>query len=496
MARGNNISLSNVFLLFCCALLTRPALCANTEVDVLILGGGITGITAANYLQNNGQTDFLILEAQDYIGGRIKQVKVGNVTVGEGANWVHYVEEGDENPILGFAKSINLKGYPTNYSDINLRNSIHDKEDYKETFKVFKDIEEKILEQNEKNPRNGDLPLSAVLAANGWLPDTPLKRTVDWYLDFEYAVKPSLISTRHYTGVPKENDFVTDTRGFTGIVNYLVQNFTNKIKTNKTVRQIEYNSSGIVVHTSNGEIYTAKYGLCTFSTGVLASNLVTFVPELPEWKIEAISRIPLAYYTNIYVKFPRVFWEENEFIYNAGSVHETFPLVLNLNKKGIHEGSNLLLFTALEENSLRIEKQTDNETKAEVMKTLEKMYPNISIPEPTELYVSRFSQNPYIRGSYSNAVVGSVSADFENLLGRLGDLFFAGEAADEEYWGYLQGGYLTALRQAKVILNCLKEKECPDYKPKETDVCQTKNAASTKKTSFAFIFLFLSVVFM
>ena len=263
------------------------------------------------------------------------------------------------------------------------RNSINDTEDYKETFKVFKEIEEKILEQNEKNPRNGDLPLSAVLAANGWLPDTPLKRTVDWYLDFEYAVKPALMSTRHYTGVPKENDFVTDTRGFKGIINYLIKNFTSKIKTNKVIRQIEYNASGIVVRTSNGEIYTAKYGLCTFSTGVLASNLVRFIPELPEWKIEAISRIPLAYYTNIYVKFPRVFWEENEFIYNAGSVDETFPLVLNLNKKGIHEGSNLLLFTALEENSLRIEKQTDNETKAEVMKTLEKMYPNISIPEPT-----------------------------------------------------------------------------------------------------------------
>ena len=112
-----------------------------------------------------------------------------------------------------------------------------------------------------------------------------------------------------------------------------------------------------------------------------------------------------------------------------------------------------------------------------------------------ELYVSRFSQNPYIRGSYSNAVVGTASADFENLLGRLGDLFFAGEAAAEEYWGYLQGGYLTGLKQAKVILSCLKGKECPEYEPKETDICQTKSTASTMKTSFAFIFVLLSVMF-
>jgi polyamine oxidase len=263
------------------------------------------------------------------------------------------------------------------------RNSIHDAQDYKETFKAFKKIEEKILEENAKNPRKEDLPLSSVLAANGWLPDTPLKRTVDWYLDFEYAVKPALMSTRHYTGVPEENDFVTDSRGFKGIVDYLVQNFTGKIKTDKVVTQINYKSSGIEVRTENGDLYTAKYGLCTFSTGVLALDSVKFVPELPQWKIEAISRIPLAYYTNIYVKFPRVFWEDNEFIYNAGSIDETFPLVLNLDKKGIFEDSKLLLFTALEENSLRIEKQDENETKAEVMETLRKMYPNIKVPEPT-----------------------------------------------------------------------------------------------------------------
>jgi polyamine oxidase len=140
----------------------------------------------------------------------------------------------------------------------------------------------------------------------------------------------------------------------------------------------------------------AKYGLCTFSTGVLASDLVEFIPELPKWKKDAIIRIPLAYYTNIYVKFPNAFWEDNEFIYNAGSFTETFPLVYNLNKKGIHEGSNILLFTAIEDHSLRIEAQSDeNETKAEVMKTLREMYPNINIPEPTgkaDLVIREFSQ--------------------------------------------------------------------------------------------------------
>ena len=110
----------NFLVLICC---TRPTVCiaATAEVDVLILGAGLSGITAGHHLQNNGFTNFLILEAQDYVGGRIKQVKFGNVTVGEGGNWIHYVEEGDDNPLLGFANEINLTRYYNNYSDFTLK---------------------------------------------------------------------------------------------------------------------------------------------------------------------------------------------------------------------------------------------------------------------------------------------------------------------------------------------------------------------------------------
>ena len=276
------------------------------------------------------------------------------------------------------------------------RNSIHDKEDLRKALKNFKEIEEKIVEENEKNPRNGDQPLGALFAQNGWLPDTALKRTIDWwYLDFEFAVKPAEISVRHFSGLPQVNDIITDSRGYKGIIDHLAQNITSKIKTEKVVKQIKYDSNGIEVRTKDGAIFKAKYGLCTFSTGVLASDLVEFIPELPKWKKDAIIRIPLAYYTNIYVRFPNAFWEDNEFIYNAGSFTEAFPGLYNLNKKGIHEGSNILLFTAVEDHSLRIEAQSENETKAEVMKTLREMYPNVNVPEPTgkaDLVIGELSQ--------------------------------------------------------------------------------------------------------
>ncbi len=276
------------------------------------------------------------------------------------------------------------------------RNTIHSKADYEKTLKTFKDIGAAVIAQNEENPRNGDQPLSSALSANGWFADTPLKRAVEWLLDFEYAVKPALMSANQYVGLPEINSIVTDPRGFKGIIDHLAQNITSKVKTEKAVTQIKYSSDGIEVRTKDNEIYKAKYGLCTFSTGVLASGLVQFIPELPKWKKEAISRIPLVYYTNTFVKFPNAFWEDNEFIVNAGSVAETFPHVYNLNKKGIHAGSNVLLFTAVEDNSLRIETQSKNDTLVEVMQTLREMYPNVSIPQPTgksrSVSVNKFSR--------------------------------------------------------------------------------------------------------
>ncbi len=86
------------------------------------------------------------------------------------------------------------------------------------------------------------------------------------------------------------------------------------------------------------------------------------------------------------------------------------------------------------------------------------------------------------------------------MQGRLDNLFFAGEATDEDYWGYTQGGYLTGLKQAKAILNCLKGKNCPKYEPEDTDICKTKNivpsAGNIAKSSIVcFIMLVIYTMF-
>ena len=57
------------------------------------------------------------------------------------------------------------------------------------------------------------------------------------------------------------------------------------------------------------------------------------------------------------------------------------------------------------------------------------------------------------------------SKTFEDLAKKLGNLYFSGEATNEEWYGYMQAAYLTGEEQAKSIVkanDCKeKHKNCP-----------------------------------
>ena len=65
-------------------------------MDVLVLGAGITGIAAARTLEVNGITNFLVLEATDRIGGRIRDSEYDGTNIEVGANWIHGLDLDDK----------------------------------------------------------------------------------------------------------------------------------------------------------------------------------------------------------------------------------------------------------------------------------------------------------------------------------------------------------------------------------------------------------------
>ncbi|XP_026678358.1 lysine-specific histone demethylase 1B [Diaphorina citri] len=90
---------------------------------LIIVGAGASGIAAATRLVSKGVEDFIILEAEDRIGGRIHTIPFeGNTFIDIGAQWVHG-QKG--NVVYEMAKEFDLveDDYPDFFQSISVNSS-------------------------------------------------------------------------------------------------------------------------------------------------------------------------------------------------------------------------------------------------------------------------------------------------------------------------------------------------------------------------------------
>ena len=59
------------------------------EAEVLVLGAGMAGVTVAKRLKEEGVKGVVVVEGSGRVGGRVKALSFGGITVELGANWVH-----------------------------------------------------------------------------------------------------------------------------------------------------------------------------------------------------------------------------------------------------------------------------------------------------------------------------------------------------------------------------------------------------------------------
>ena len=59
----------------------------------------------------------------------------------------------------------------------------------------------------------------------------------------------------------------------------------------QVVRKVEYHKKGVRVTTEDGSVYTADYVVVSVSLGVLQSELIKFVPDLPVMYIVSLTQL-------------------------------------------------------------------------------------------------------------------------------------------------------------------------------------------------------------
>ncbi|KAB2594762.1 polyamine oxidase 1 [Pyrus ussuriensis x Pyrus communis] len=226
------------------------------------------------------------------------------------------------------------------------------------------------------------------------------------------------------------------------------------------VRELQHSRNGVTVMTEDGCIFQANYMILSVSIGVLQSDLIAFNPPLPRWKTEAIAKCDVIVYTKIFLKFPYKFWPcgpGKEFFLYAHDRRGYYTFWQHM--ENAYPGSNMLVVTLTNEESKRVEAQSDEETLKEAMGALTDMFgPNI--PEATDILVPRWWNNRFQRGSYSNYPLVSNDHFVHDIKNPVGRIFFTGEHTSEKFSGYVHGGHLAGIETGKALLEEMeKEKE-------------------------------------
>ena len=232
--------------------------CSNLDADVLIFGAGTAGLTAARLLHDS-EINILVLEANNYRGGRVKQEDFGGFDVEVGANWIHEAGNNDmnklSNPIYKlsqdqtcFSSGGLLSGHYTYAYGSSRQNDANklevvsvSSEELKNTLKEYNDGFDGATELPNltgKSVREG-------LTEVGWTwnPNSDhLKQLVEWSeFDFNYAATPedsSLSLTAANEGFGDSCYLVTDSRGYATILECIAKPFRNKIMTRAKVTSI------------------------------------------------------------------------------------------------------------------------------------------------------------------------------------------------------------------------------------------------------------------
>ncbi|KAI8089991.1 uncharacterized protein BX664DRAFT_281367 [Halteromyces radiatus] len=449
------------------------------HTKVAILGGGVSGISAALNLTLNGMDDFVMVEARDVLGGRAQNVKLGNTTIELGCNWVQGL---GTNPINLLRQKYDLKTAVTDYGDLTFIDENGKKVNATAKNNEFSDRYSKLEDMAIRRLKDNQVDFSGRtgMSLAGWFAKTPMEEAIEYFgYDWEMGETPEVSSSLFSTlnglssyqtdfGPDSDGDLMNiDPRGFRYIfleeAKRVFKKNDKRLHLNTKVKTIEYSKDKVTIHTDKDTI-VADYAISTFSVGVLQHRDVEWKPELPDWKMEGIYGFHLATYTKIFMNFPTQFWDDTQFtLYGNPDSRGLYSVWQNLNAKGFFpQGTkdNIFMVTVTQDNSYRVESMTDDQVKDELMTVLRTMYGK-DIPEPTGMIFPRWHSNPLFRGSYSNWPIGELDQHHENMKAPLHNrVFFAGEAMSKNYYGFLQGAWITGGNVAATVNQCIKSK-CP-----------------------------------
>ena len=329
------------------------------------------------------------------------------------------------------------------------------------------------------------------------------RQILDWHfanVEFANASPLNFLSLKYWD---QDDDYeftgahMSVQNGFSCITIALAEQLGNKIQLNTAVKSINYHATGVQVVTYDPSkmnttqaagnqssavtesILNADAVICTLPLGVLKtavnlqpgvqlSNIVSFNPPLPEWKVKSINASGYGLLNKVILCWDKAFWDQDVNLFGhigttTASRGELF-LFWNLYKAPV------LMALVAGEAAAIMERVTDDVIVGRCLTVLRSIFGNTCVTQPKESVVTRWRADPWSKGSYSFIANGSSGDDLETMSLPVGQassggtaaaageckvprLFFAGEHTVRNYPATVHGAMLSGLREAARVAN-------------------------------------------
>ena len=305
--------------------------------EIIIIGGGASGLAAASKLYQNGVTNVTILEASERLGGRAYSVPTSLLTRNDqdgylemGAQWIHgqigspSYKIANENGLVDPEPS-NLEGIilvrenePISENwDEDLWTLFEIMEEEPENKDIFPGIS---MEQYILTHKNTTLYSNVSAERQKYIkPFLDLYNRYqqgDWSADWNNLSYNSIINY-DVPGGPEGSDYTRfkAEHCYNDLINIIKKDIpSDKIHLHSPVSSVNYTSDTIKVELEDGSILEADKVVFTGSLGVLKDEIITFDPALPEDKQSAIEMMGFGVLAKIYLEFDQP-WAAQDWVY-------------------------------------------------------------------------------------------------------------------------------------------------------------------------------------
>jgi len=428
-----------------------------TTYDTIVIGAGMSGVTAARMLADAG-AQVVVLEARERIGGRMSTDRTAGFPVDLGASWIHGI---DGSPLWELVQTIDIPtieytvgSFQAGGRPIENFDGEGTRMDAASTAQWVDDVAtaDRLLVDEIERSSPGDTYLDVTeraLDRSGFAPE----RIDEIREFFRHRVEEQCgawIGDLDAHGLDEDaidGDEVIFPRGYDELPRRIAADLD--IRLGHMVTRIARTDAGVTVSTGHGE-FSARSAVVTVPLGVLKAGSIDFSPALPDAVAGPIQRLGMGVFNKIFLQFPERFWDESSYVVRAlGEAGEHWHSWYDVSAVS---GLPTLLTFAAGPFGRRMQELADEEIVADVLVALRALYGE-AVGEPTAHWITRWGHDPFSNGSYSHLAVGSSHHDHDAAAGPVdGVLHFAGEATWGDEPATVGAAYYSGHRAAERIL--------------------------------------------